>query len=406
MAAGAMALPAQAAGQSRELVDLGPGAWSWFADPRAVHFGGLTYVGWVDRSGRVTVTSYNRRGIQQRAIVKHFNVVDDHDNPALLFLPSGRLAVFYSHHFGRTMAYRVTQRPADLSSFGPPIRIPTNSRGRGGYTYPNPIRLRGEGDRIYLFWRGGNRNPTFSTNSPNRGWTRARTLVYVRGQRPYAKYASDGNRTIAAAFTNGHPRETATSLYFVKIRGGAVRGPSGKRISSLRGLPIRRGQASLVHSFRRTRLRAWVHDVALTRSGRPVVVYAAFRRNGANDHLYYYAVWTGRRWAKHLMTHAGGPITSDRYENLYSGGLTLKHGDPRTVYLSRQIGRYHQVEKWLTRNGGRSWARRRITRSPTGNVRPIAPRGLPRGQEEIIWMHGRYNLYRAFRTSIFSEIGR
>ena len=48
----------------------------------------------------------------------------------------------------------------------------------------------------------------------------------------------------------------------------------GRRIGG--GLPIRPGQANRIHSFRRSKTMAWVHDVALTRSGRPVVVYATF----------------------------------------------------------------------------------------------------------------------------------
>jgi hypothetical protein len=168
-------------------------------------------------------------------------------------------------------------------------------------------------------------------------------------------------------------------------------------------VPIRPRDASLVHSFRRTRLRAWVHDVALTRTGRPVIVYAVFRKSGLR-HAYYYAVWTGRRWARHRLVSAGGSITWVPRERFYSGGITLDHANPRTVYLSRQIGCCHQIEKWHTPNGGRSWSRKRVSRGRTGNYRPIAPRGLHADEDDVIWMRGYYNHYRRFFTSIFARL--
>jgi putative BNR repeat neuraminidase/PKD domain-containing protein len=393
-----------ATARPHRIVSFGGGAWSWFADPRAVYHLGQrrqTYLGWVDRRGRVNVASYDRSGQRTRTVLKNFQQADDHDNPALLVLPSGRIAAFFSHHSSGFLGYRVSDRVEDVSSFGPRVRIATNSPGRLGFTYPNPVLLRSEGGVIYLFWRGGNWNPTFSRKFPSGRWRQARTLIRgVPGQRPYMKVASN-SRTIAFAYTNGHPRETATSVYFVKYRDGYLRGPGGRRIRSLRRVPITPRQGSLVHSFHRTRLRTWVHDVALTQSGRPVIVYAAFDKG--RRHRYYYAVWNGRRWARHLMVSAGGPITSVPRERFYSGGITLDHENPRTVYLSRQVGRYHQIERWHTPDGGNHWSRKRLTRSRTGNFRPISPRGL-RGRDDVIWMHGRYGRYERFYTSIFAQL--
>ena len=62
--------------------------------------------------------------------------------------------------------------------------MPTNTPGIRGYTYPNPIRLEAE-DRTYLFWRGGNYNPTFSIqNDGETTWSAARTLISMPGERP------------------------------------------------------------------------------------------------------------------------------------------------------------------------------------------------------------------------------
>src|SRR5829696_6312587 len=90
---------------------LGGGAWSWFADPRAVHYEGAhnrTYVSWIDRLGGVRVASYDHATRVRTTIVLHWNLgVDDHNNPALHVLPDGRVMVFYSRHGGSDMYYRV-----------------------------------------------------------------------------------------------------------------------------------------------------------------------------------------------------------------------------------------------------------------------------------------------------------
>ena len=64
--------------------------------------------------------------------------------------------------------------------------------------YPNPIRLSAEA-KTYLFWRGGNYNPTFSTRQDGQStWSPARNLVMVSGERPYVKYDTRNGDTLGA----------------------------------------------------------------------------------------------------------------------------------------------------------------------------------------------------------------
>ena len=72
----------------------------------------------------------------------------------------------------------------DITAWEPERVFPTNTPGTHGYTYPNPLQLSGEGNRIYLFWRGGNFNPSFSTSSNGTSWSAARTLILNSGERP------------------------------------------------------------------------------------------------------------------------------------------------------------------------------------------------------------------------------
>src|SRR5215210_1149475 len=416
LVAAALALSAPAAAAEASLVDsLGPGGWCWFADPRAVHFSGAndrTYVGWVSVSGRLVVAAYDRQ-TQTRTVLGNVPFLDDHDNPTLLVLPGGRLMVFYSHHDAGPLRYRVSQRPEDISAWGPEGVVPTNVGGppHKGWTYPNPLLLSGEGNRVYLFWRAANWNPAFSTLRAGGRWARARQLIRVPGRRPYVKFATNGRDSIYFAFTRSHPGEGRTGIYFARYRRGSFFGArGGRRIGTLRRLPLRPAQADTVYRPRPGQSSGWVHDVAVSRRHRPVIVYAAFR--SAGDHVYRYARWNGRRWENHTITRAGGSISTapgrrGRREIYYSPGISLDHSDPSVVYLSLRRGRAREIERWRTSNGGRSWRRWAITAgSPVDNIRPVVPRNLGPGKSEVVWMRGSYIRYTNFQTSIRAWLAR
>jgi len=158
---------------------IGSGAWSWFGDPRAVTYTGAhtrTYTGWVDRDGDILVASFDHATRERvtAVLASRFNR-DDHANPAIQVRPDGRLVVFYSRHVGPAMHYRVSSRPEDVSAWEAPQTVPVNTPGIRGYTYPNPVRLAAEG-QTYLFWRGGNYNPTFSVRPDDASAWSARAI--------------------------------------------------------------------------------------------------------------------------------------------------------------------------------------------------------------------------------------
>ena len=161
------------------------------------------------------------------------------------------------------MHYRVSSQPEDVTAWEPPQTVPTNTPGIRGYTYPNPIRLEDE-DATYLFWRGGNYNPTFSIQQDGETtWSPARTLITMPGERPYVKYDSSGGDTIHVAYTNAHPTEFGdVNIYYARMRGG--------RIERVDGSADRLARRSDRAGRGRPRLgrgeQAWVHDVAAERA--------------------------------------------------------------------------------------------------------------------------------------------
>lgn len=383
------------------LGELGHGSWSWFGDPRAVALAGplpTTFVGWIGWNGQITVAAYRRDlgTVTEHVIGSLYH--DDHSDPSILVEPDHRLTVFWSAHNGTKLYYRTTLRPEDVTAWGPQRELPSNIAGGYGYTYPNPVILPAERNRLYLFFRGGDWSEDYSTRLPGRGWTPTHQLIAETGQRPYVKVASDGVGRVSFAFTNGHPRNVLTSVYYAEYHDGALYGAGGRRIQRLSRGAIAPKQADVVYDARQTHIPSWVWDVAPD-GGRPVILYATFP--SADDHLYWYARWTGHSWVSHLITHAGPTIAPGTIEFEYSPGMTLDHANPSIVYLSRRAGTGWDIERWVTPDGGSHWHHTVIVPSDgTENIRPVVPRGATGGPINLLWLRGHYGDYTVYRTSI------
>jgi hypothetical protein len=390
---------ASAIPRASQIGTLGPGSWCWFGDPRAVTVHGHTYVGWIDWQGGVHIGDLDPSfGVVQDKTIGYI-YHDDHSSPSILVEPDNRLTVFWSAHNGRAMNYRTTTAPADITDWGPLQNVRSTVPGRKGFTYPNPVLLPAEKNNLYLFWRGANWSADYATRTASGHWSASHQLIRVSKERPYLKVDGNGSNTIALAFTNGHPRNVPTSIYYAAYRAGWLWTASGKRIARMGHGPISPSQADVVYDARATRVRSWVWDVALPRDGHPVIVYATFPSNA--NHAYWYARFDGRRWVSHFLTSAGPSISPTTIEYQYSAGITLDHSDPSIVYLSRKVGGSYQIERWVTSDGGAKWRHRIVVRGGAlDNVRPVVPRGSDGGPAGLLWLRGDYINYRSYRTDI------
>jgi hypothetical protein len=408
-----VALPCPRAGAADSVVVTDDGAWCWFSDPRALRLGNDISAGWMTADGSVQVGRLDvSTGATEIATLAAEFERDDHDHPALLALPDGRIAAFYANHGKGDLHLRTTLRPGEIAAWSPDRTLGFNDRSRGsrGVTYANPFLLRDEADALYLFWRGSDYKPTFSV-SPDLGqtWAPPRTLVSAPGRtvdnRPYVKYWSDGRRRITFVFTDGHPRdEPANSLYYACYERGAFFRADGTRIGDLATLPLDPANCDRIYGG--TAGRAWVWSHAQDRSGAPVVAYS--RLPTEEDHRYHYARWDGRRWLDHEITPAGRwfprtPPGTTEPEPHYSGGLALDPDDPTTVFLSRPVDGVFEIERWKTPDGGRTWTHTPVTEhSPADNVRPFVVSAGPAGSPTVMWMRtdGGYRHYTDFHTRL------
>jgi hypothetical protein len=393
--------PTQAACPAQAVV--GTGAWCWFADPRAVHINrdGIdeVVVGWLTATGQVMVQTIDAQGRARQTEVAHV-YADDHNSPTIMVEPDNRITVYWSVHNGARLYYETTLRPADISSWSHWQVLPSNTPGRRGFTYPNPVILPAQADRHYLFWRGGNWEPSFSTRSNTGQWSPARVLIDFPGRRPYTKVASNGRDRIALAFTDGHPDNNVTSIYFAEIHGGGLYSAAGHYLGALGSAPIVPSAQTIVYDARANgNVRSWLQDVAFDRAGHPIVAYSIYPHG--RDGQYWYARWNGRRWLRHLLVDAGPSIAVGQPH--YLGGMVLDQARPGIVYLSAMVAGQRQLERWITQDGGHAWTVMPMTSGDQPELRPVVAQELPgvsTPASTIFVLRGRYTNYWHFNTAV------
>ena len=417
------------------------GAWCWFQDERAIIHQGKLLIGSVaagahdlDRKGDVDVVTYDlATGKQSLTELHHYlahgnNEYDDHNAPAFVVRPDGRvLAVYAKHGPENVFYYRITESPDDPSRWRPVRAFSPSESSR--ITYSNLFRLSGE-NRVYNFFRGLDNSwkPSYAySDDGGESWTPGNIVIDVpaeRRHRPYVKYASNGVDSIHLLYTEAHPHVYNTSIYHLYYREGKLYRSDGSTIRGLReglkkpeeGTRIFPGDPNQV---------AWTCDLALDDNGHP---YAAFSVQvdgegipigaGGLDHRYYYARWDGSKWHTHQMAYAGTRLYW--HQDHYTGNVALDPDDPNTVYISTNAdpatgeplrsradgGRHFEIYRGVTADGGASWQWIAITQnSRADNLRPIVP--VWDGEHTaLLWMRGTYTTYMNYDLDIVGLISR
>jgi hypothetical protein len=163
------------------------GAWSWFMDERAIVNNGKLIVGSVrsvgDFSnaqdpdwGNIEIAVYDlTSGATKRVVLHRHLEQDDHNNPALLALPGGRLLAMYSKHGQERKIYYRLSEPGDPLRWGPVHEVVTPGKDGAPFkadnvTYNNLFRL-GTG-RLYNFYRGLHLDPNYLVSDDDaKTWT-------------------------------------------------------------------------------------------------------------------------------------------------------------------------------------------------------------------------------------------
>jgi len=382
-------------------------AWCWFSDPRAVYHKGLhekIYFAYINSRGDVMIGSRDAKSKQVDSFILHRALqVDDHNVPSILFLPDGRILVFYTEHNGRFFM-RKSKHPENILEWEEERTIPFGGKR---ITYSHPIMLKGEKNRIYMFWRGSDWRPSFSySDDLGDTWAPSAALIESKGKknRPYLKVSSNDVDRIDFTFTDGHPGvEPTNSVYHIYYERGTFYQTNGEPIAAINELPIAHHLVRKVYDGTKNNVRAWIADIALDKHRRPIIAYTRYPQD--TDHRYHYAYWDGAKWRDEEICKGGGwmPVVNPGEkvrEPHYSGGLCLNHQNPANVYLSRPIDQVFEIEHWEKRK--HSWVTTPLTAgSGESSMRPYVVVGTPKKDTVVLWMSGLYRHYTQFETALY-----
>jgi hypothetical protein len=405
------------------------GAWSWFADERAIIDRGKLIVGSVRAVGsfashrddpdwgNVEVSVHDiASGATKRVVLHRHFEQDDHDSPSFLKLPDGRyLAVYSKHSIERKVYYRVSE-PCNPLAWGPASTFETPGEDRPAFggnnvTYSNPFRM--TDGRIYNFYRGFDHDPNYMVSDDSgRTWAYGGRLLRGRdGYSPYLKYAFDGKDVLHFVTTEDHPRNYNNSIFHGFLRDGVIHLSDGTQ----RGELSRSTETGLA-AWDLTRLFqgdpdnvGWVIDLELDREKRPYLAFSVQKDGrglrpgrGGMDHRYYYGRWDGSAWYTHEMAYAGTRLYAG--EDDYTGLVALDPNDPGVVYISTDADprtgvplessadhrRHHELFRGTSPDAGRTWRWEPITANSTvDNLRPIVPKWDDK-RTALVWLQGTY----------------
>ena len=412
------------------------GGWCWFESPRALFQGdrliiGSVASGWSDasRKGDTNVIVHDMAAGTTSTIELHNQLeLDDHDSPAFLARPDGRLLTLYAKHGTENhFYYRLSTANTPTTWAAEQTFTPTTATQ---LTYSNLFLLPGESNRVYDFYRGldASYKPSYAySDDLGQTWHSGNVIINVPStgtlQRPYARYVSNGTDTVHITYTEAHPRDFDNSIYHVYYKGGTLYRSDGTGIHPLtqglttpdEGTRVFQGDANNV---------AWTVDIVLDPSNaRPHMVYSVQLASaglptgqGGTDMRYRYARWDGAAWRDHPLAYAGTRLYSG--EDDYTGLAVIDPTDPSIIYISTNAnpttgaalmsaadGRRHwEIFRGNTANAGDSWQWTPVTtNSMLDNLRPIVVSdGAAR--KVLLWLRGTYRAYTDYQQQVLMQI--
>lgn len=358
------------------------GAWTWHQDPRAYHHDGQTIIGYIDSDGSVRVYSYDHDADEafERPLNTEF-VVDDHASPVVFRRSDGNIIAFYGVHNGPDMRFRISKEPDDITSWSAETIID------GGLNYPNPVEL-SDGSMFIWFRSGTGNQHYYVSDDGGESWDDGHVFTLF-ADRTYLKTAKDDDR-IWLTIHHAPDDDSEQSFYVVYIDDGEVYDYDGTYITAFDGdTDLTTNDMSAVFESSDEghlgTLRVW--DVIVV-DDEPRVLFIDVR-NDSEDHICHEARLDGSAWDINEIVNSGGSAAPDARE-YYSGGLCYDGSDADAVYLSRESGDTHEINRATTGDGGETWDLTSVTdESEDPQWRPLrvhdAHDDLP-----VVWLEQHY----------------
>jgi len=151
----------------------------WINEKAIVAANGLTYIAYMTDMGEIHIKEFDakcsRTPSRDYCLCRlNCNYADEHNAPSLCILENGRILVAYTGHAATaTLRYRITEKPYDISTFGPEITL----NYEGSVTYAQLFENTEKGE-IWLFTRVASKTWEFRYSSDEaRTWSEPRTFL-------------------------------------------------------------------------------------------------------------------------------------------------------------------------------------------------------------------------------------
>jgi hypothetical protein len=389
------------------------GAWSFYSAPVAVYFNGTAerlYVGchrgnWETSNVQKVIQYTYSTGAIVETVVGTVDVLDDHNNPALLVRSlDNRLIVFYTEHGTENIKWKISTNVEDATAWG--TENNADPATADGYTYCNPFELTEEGN-IYLFSRatgGANVGWGYTVSADDgasfTGWTRlaGTTGSDAWGSVPYFRFWSNGVDRIDVAASTSQPGSEAGAhtwriVHFYYQDGnwfdsdGTDIGDPPFDVSEITEVYEATGDDEV-----------WITDLTYDESNRPHLVFHVFVAGSFTNMDAYEGEFNGSTWATRKIVDDGGDWGVDGYPGL----TALDPLEDDVAWVSRDVSGIFEIGKYRKTSG--TWAlETAITQSSTHhNVRPIVVKGCPlgkRGRIQFMTVHT-YTTFENYKTAL------
>lgn len=365
---------------------LASGTTTMIDEPPAIEYNGTVYIGYLSGEGSIMIYSYKRSNGDQKifCLKRQFYTasapVDWHTTPALVILPSGKIAAFWDAHNG-VGRYRVSTNAEDISAWDAERVFPTNVSGTNGYSYINAAWLTVTG-KLYLFLRGADWTPVMivcDNEAAVTGGTCNNAFSFINTSygdaRPYLTFHTNSTDKIWFAVSEIDGGSSYKGFHMVfNGNTGNFEKADGTVIGSFASPVPTNLMDQVIYT---PSYRPYLTDITIDGSGYPVVASIV---TGATYITAYYSRWTGSAWT----TSSGiniGPISLP----LNNLNAVLDHSNANVMLLPHWIDSSTMaLEKYTTSNGGSSFSSEEIARSGT-ILHPRFVRGYSTTALSILW---------------------
>lgn len=367
------------------------GGWSNPTYPKAMYASGKTYIGYVNggTGGLYVAEREHATGTVTLELLDTPDPIDDHNNPAVLVLASGKVLVAFSEHDGASVFTAITSS-GDITTMGSPSNMGITSSS--GFTYPGLAQLTGvSGDPVYHFIRDKSASLTgrirmLKSTDEGATWGSS-SIVFAPGasKLPYWALAHDATK-IHIMTTDDDPYAGTTSVGHFYFDGTTETWHQSDG-TSMGSPPFDLSDITTVYSGAAFPLDGMVVG------GNPR--FTLLRDIGGGDVTGTLYRWNGSAWVDSDV-YTNEAVSFDRYY----GGLAINHANPSEMFSFLEGA---GMRRFVSSDGGATWGAAIEVDDDTTDASPI---GIVDGVSSLpaVWLRGSFTSQSVFAWRVMGLV--